>query len=57
MDAEADQLCGGGANSQNGYRERGLATCVVTLSMRSGSSDAAWAGLCRRFSAGATPPP
>ena len=28
MDAEADQLCGGGANSRNGYRERGLATCV-----------------------------
>lgn len=24
MDAEADQLCGGGANSRNGYRERGL---------------------------------
>lgn len=22
MDAEADQLCGGGANSRNGYRER-----------------------------------
>lgn len=21
MDAEADQLCGGGANSRNGYRE------------------------------------
>lgn len=57
MDAEADQLCGGGANSRNGYRERGLATCVVTLSMRSGSSDAAWAGLCRRCSAGVTPPP
>lgn len=26
MDAEADQLCSGGANSRNGYRERGLAT-------------------------------
>lgn len=26
MDAEADQLCGGGANSRNGYRERSLAT-------------------------------
>ena len=26
MDAEADQLCGGGANSRNGYRERGLVT-------------------------------
>lgn len=24
IDAEADQLCGGGANSRNGYRERGL---------------------------------
>lgn len=24
MDAEADQLCGGGANSRNGYRERAL---------------------------------
>lgn len=34
MDAEADQLCGGGANSRNGYRERGLATCVGTLTLR-----------------------
>lgn len=34
MDAEADQLCGGGANSRNGYRERGLATCVSTLTLR-----------------------
>nr|WP_260698874.1 hypothetical protein [Collinsella aerofaciens] len=25
MDAEADQLSGGGANSRNGYRERSLA--------------------------------
>lgn len=24
MDAEADQLCGGGANSRNGYRDRSL---------------------------------
>ena len=24
MDAEADRLCGGGANSRNGYRERSL---------------------------------
>lgn len=31
MDAEADQLCGSGANSRNGYRERPLATCVGTL--------------------------
>ena len=31
MDAEADQLCGGGANSLNGYHERSLATCVGTL--------------------------
>lgn len=43
MDAEADQLCAGGANSRNGYRERNLVTCVgdTTLRMpelRSGSS-------------------
>ena len=43
MDAEADQLCGGGANSRNGYCERGLKTCVgdITLripKLRSGSS-------------------
>lgn len=31
MDVEADQLCGGGANSRKGYRERSLATCVGTL--------------------------
>ena len=34
MDAEADRLCGGGANSRNGYRERSLATCVGTLTLR-----------------------
>ena len=34
MDAEADQLCGGGANSRNGYRERSLATRVGTLTPR-----------------------
>ena len=34
MDAEADQLCGGGANSRKGYRERSLATYVGTLTMR-----------------------
>ena len=34
MDAEADQLCGGGANSRNGYRERAPATCVGTLTLR-----------------------
>lgn len=34
MDAEADRLCGGGANSRNGYRERALATCVGTLTLR-----------------------
>lgn len=34
MDAEADQLCGGGANSQNGYRERAIATCVGTITLR-----------------------
>lgn len=28
MGAEADQLCAGGANSRNGYRERNLVTCV-----------------------------
>lgn len=28
VDAEADQLCAGGANSRNGYRERNLVTCV-----------------------------
>jgi len=28
MDAEADQLCAGGANSRNGCRERNLVTCV-----------------------------
>ena len=34
MDAEADQPWGGGANSRNGYRERPLATCVGTLTLR-----------------------
>ncbi len=33
-DAETNQPCGGGANSRNGYRERGLATCVGTLAPR-----------------------
>ena len=28
MDAEADRLRAGGANSRNGYRERNLVTCV-----------------------------
>ena len=28
MGAEADQLCAGGANGRNGYRERNLVTCV-----------------------------
>ena len=42
MDSEADQLCGGRANSRNGYRKRNLATCVGTLTpcipeLRSGS--------------------
>lgn len=27
-DAESDQLCGGGANSRNGYRERSLIACL-----------------------------
>ena len=34
MDAEADQLCGSGTNGRNGYRERGLATCDGTLTLR-----------------------
>ena len=34
MDVGADQLCGGGANSRKGYRERALATCVGTLTLR-----------------------
>ena len=34
MDAEADQLCEGGANSRNGYRERRLVTCVGEITMR-----------------------
>ena len=33
-DAEADQLCAGGANSRNGYRERNLATCVGDITLR-----------------------
>ena len=28
MGAEADQLCAGGANGRNGYRECNLVTCV-----------------------------
>ena len=34
MDAETDQLCGGWANSRNGYREHDLATCVGMLTPR-----------------------
>lgn len=34
LDAEADRLCGGGANSRDGYCERCLATCVNTLTPR-----------------------
>lgn len=34
MDEEADQLCGDGANSRNGYRNRTLETCVGTLNLR-----------------------
>lgn len=34
MDAEANQLCAGGANSRNGYRERNLVTCVGDITMR-----------------------
>ena len=34
MDAEAAQLCSGGANSRNGYRELNLVTCVGDITMR-----------------------
>ncbi len=34
MAAEAEQLCGETGNSRNGYRERGLETCVGTLTLR-----------------------
>lgn len=34
VDAEADQLRAGGANSRNGYRERDLVTCVGDITMR-----------------------
>ena len=34
MDAEADQLCAGGANGRNGYRERNLVTCVGDITMK-----------------------
>lgn len=34
MGAEAGQLCAGGANSRNGYRERNLVTCVGDITMR-----------------------
>lgn len=34
MSVEADQLCGGGANSRNSRRERSLATCVGALTPR-----------------------
>ena len=34
MDAEADQLCGGEANSRNGHRERSPAACVGMLTPR-----------------------
>lgn len=33
MDTEADQMCGD-TNSRNGYRERKLATCVGTLTLK-----------------------
>lgn len=32
MDAKVEQLCDGGANSRNDYRER-LVTCVGTLAL------------------------
>ena len=34
MDADADQLCTGGANSRNGYHERNLVTCIGDITMR-----------------------
>ena len=34
MDTEVGQLCAGGANSRNGYRERNLVTCVGDITMR-----------------------
>ncbi len=34
MDAEADQLCGGGANSRNGRCEQSPAACVGMLTLR-----------------------
>lgn len=34
MDAEADRVCGAGANSRDGYCERSLATCVNMLTPR-----------------------
>lgn len=34
MNAEADRVCGAGANSRDGYCERSLATCVNTLTPR-----------------------
>ena len=34
MGAEADQLCAGGANGRNGYRERNLVTCVGDITLR-----------------------
>ena len=42
VDAEADQLCAGGADSRNGYRERNPVTCVGDITtgipkLRSGS--------------------
>lgn len=34
MDAEADRVCGVGANSRDGYCERSLPTCISTLTVR-----------------------
>ena len=34
MDAQADMLCGDGANARNGYRERGPATPVGVITLR-----------------------
>ena len=34
MDAEADRVCGVGANSRDGYCERSLPICISTLTLR-----------------------
>lgn len=46
MDAEADQLRGGGANSRDGCRERALATCAGTLTLSVSSTAFTTKSLC-----------